>query len=497
MKKLKRKSIAKTAPKTKEKEIVERAKKLFQNPLLIVPYPLDAKSEKPISKLRKEIEKLNEIKEDVKRLEKLSKKKGLVGALAGTLLIAHSEKAPYLALAKMGKRNIMYAIRGKADREMLISFQYFDDPVLRLLGFKSFVIKNKLILYSWDNRFVCTDKDNIVPDEFLEFVIKKLDLKRDNDCACCRHLTSDMLNGKERPNTDYIKIKWKNVTIGVCKECGRERNTFIEISKHFIDPLLKDHLSLEVILSVSKEAQRYYTDEYLFGSISTDAALINKNLEEWKKSLRGKVFILKDKNFRKDMESFIDALKPNEIEKRALRIILSRIEEPIIADEASASKVLNTYWKRFGRDVLEHFTKDKELAEELYSYDYPPSKILEIAWDLMEKKEKLSRYPSFATMPPVAKFVDKLVKTYVLFGKDKVISMLSRPPENVKERAIAYAFLLALGKGADRKWQYTKVEQEYGEYLKEFVEKLLNSSPERYRENLNALLAASGLEEKV
>ena len=68
---------------------------------------------------------------------------------------------------------------------------------------------------------------------------------------------------------------------------------------------------------------------------------------------------------------------------------------------------------------------------------------------------------------------------------------------DVKQRSIAFAFLLAIGKGKDRKWQYTEIEQEYGAYLKDFVDRLLKSDPENYRKNFNDLLSACGFEERV
>ena len=489
MKKIKKRGIAKTAPKAREKVIVENAKRLLDNVFLVVPIPYGEKAKKAVAKLRKRLEKVDRFKGDVKRLEKLSKKKGFAGALAGTLLIAHSGKAPYLASVRIGGKEVMYAVRGKADRDLLISFQHFDDPILRLVGFKEFAFKNKLALYSWNEHFVCTDRK--VPEEFIEFIVKELGLEKKGDLACCQHLAS---NSKD----NHLRIRWENANLimKICLQCGKNKNTIMEMSKYFIDPNLREHIHPEVILKTSSEGRKDHLDEYLFGNL-TDAGFIEKNIDEWKKSLKGRIYILRDVSYGTDVEKFIRELKPNEVEERALRMIFSKLEEPVIAEDASPNKVLATYWKRFGLEVLEEFTKDRDLAKELYDLPYPPSKILEIAVSIKQKKEKLSRFPSIRSPSPAIEFIDKLAKSYLIFGKEKVLSMLSKPPKDVKQRSIAFAFLLAIGKGEDRKWQYTEIEQEYGAYLKDFVDRLLKSDPENYRKNFNDLLSACGFEERV
>ena len=107
------------------------------------------------------------------------------------------------------------------------------------------------------------------------------------------------------------------------------------------------------------------------------------------------------------------------------------------------------------------------------------------------------KYPTYENLPPVAKFIDDIAKEYIAHGKEKVLSILSKPPKGIKERALAYAFLLALGKGEERKWQYKKEEVEFGEFLKRYVVKLLSSKPEEYHENLKMLLSVSGVSEEI
>ena len=135
--------------------------------------------------------------------------------------------------------------------------------------------------------------------------------------------------------------------------------------------------------------------------------------------------------------------------------------------------------------------------DKLLSIDETPSRIIEIAVKTAERKKKLSEYPDYKKLPPTARFVDDLVKNYLLFGEQKVLSLLSKPPEETKKRSIAFAFLLALGKGDERKWQYSDVEVEYGRFLKEYVDRLLNASPKEYNKLLKELILASGSDENI
>jgi hypothetical protein len=137
------KSFARTAPKSQEKYLIDNAKKLQQNPFLILPTCTEG-SKKYFQKLHRQIAKIQQYHDNEAKLEKLSNKKGLDGALAGTLLLAISEKAPYLAALTFPTGDVTYALRGKADKEKLIAVQHFDDPIFRLRGIKDLVFKKKL-----------------------------------------------------------------------------------------------------------------------------------------------------------------------------------------------------------------------------------------------------------------------------------------------------------------------------------------------------------------
>ena len=190
-------TFARTAAKSMEKKLIINAKKLKNNPYLILPKFEDDYSKKHIGKIKKNIDKIQRYKDDVKKLEKFSNKKGLEGALAGTLLLAHSEKAPYLAVAKFPIGDITYAKRGKAEVEKLIAVQHFDDPVLRLMGIKDIALKKRLHVYSWDDGFLSTGIEAKPPKDFISFIKQQVDFTTKSGTTTCEHLNVENVKKAE------------------------------------------------------------------------------------------------------------------------------------------------------------------------------------------------------------------------------------------------------------------------------------------------------------
>lgn len=500
-------TFARTASKSMEKKLVENAKKIKENPYLLLPECNDRHSSKCFDKLKKSIEKVSRYSDDTKKLEKFSNKKGLEGAVAGTMLIAHSEKAPYLAVAKFSTGDVTYAQRGKAGKEKLIASQHFDDPVLRLLGIKDTAQKRNIHVYSWDNGFVSTGTQADPPKDFIDFVLKKSNLKVKDKIAFCGDIALDSVKKRQILDKNYILIDWKSadVSIAICENCAKEReNTFFSITKYMLNPDVSNDFSIEVIGQVlkKKEAENQPTqkiDEYLSGSLS-DYEFIKNNMQHRKEMISDsseKILVLNGISYGTDIEKFVDALKPNKYEKEGLKILLEKIDEPLVFDDATPNKVLEKFWKKHGLDIIISLLDDSDMAEKFYNLDDMPSDILELVLNYKERQKILSKLPKYTSLPPLAKFADSVARMYKTFGEKKTIVELKKGPDNTKGKSVAYAFLLYFGKDKDKKWQYSNVEIEYGEFLKDYVKKLLESKPENYHENLKDLLIASGSSENI
>jgi hypothetical protein len=503
----KMRSFARTASKSMEKKLVENAKKLKENPFLVLPEYHDRYSSKYFDKIKNSIDRVSKYSDDSKKLEKLSNKKGMAGAVAGTLMLVHSEKAPYLAVANFATGDVAYAKRGKADKEKLIATQHFDDPVLRLLGIRDIAQKKKLHVYSWNNGFLSTGLKANPPKDFVDFVFKKNDLKKKDNIATCKDINPEIIRKKQVSNKNYILINWKsaNISIAICESCAKQRkNTLFDITKYMLAVKLSDDFSIDVIDHVLKkkdvgDKSAEYIGEYLSGDIS-DYEFIKKSIQHHKDIIKEsdeKLLVLDGVSYGTDVEGFISALKPNKYEKEGLMLLLKRINEPVIFDDATPNKVLEKFWKEQGISIINELVNDSEMAKDFHQLDDTPSNILELVLNYKERQKILSKLPKYKNLPTLAKFIDNVTRTCKTFGEKKAIAELKKRPDTHKGKSIAYAFLLYFGKESDKKWQYLPLEIEYGEFLQDYIKRLVESKPEDYHDRLKELLAASGSSENI
>jgi hypothetical protein len=500
-------SFARTAPKSQEKYLIENAKKLQQNPFLILPTCSEG-NEKYFSKLRKQLSKIQRFSTNEEKLDKLANKKGLDGALAGTLLLAISEKAPYLAVLSFPTGDITYAHRGKADKEKLIAVQHFDDPVFRLRGIKDLVFKKQLHVYSWDNGYVCTGRDARPPPEFITFIKNIVGFTTENDIVHCPHVPAEIAKNKEYLNLNYLRIEWKpaQTTIAICENCTKTtKNTLFTVSKYILQKNLSDDFHIDVMTQIGKhsslsDAQKAHSlREYLAGNIPDYDFVkqIAKSHEEHVRNAEEKIFVVDGISYGNDIAGFLNALDPAPMEKTALEFFLDKNQQPVIVSKITPSKLLERFWDQYGKEFLETILDDTTIIETLFHLDDTPSNIILLANEYKQRKIILSQLPVYTNLPPLAAFADTVARSYMTFGEKKALAEIKKHPDTPKGKSIAYAFLLALGKGTDVQWKYSKEEVEYGEFLQNHAKKFLEAKPEEYSKRLQDLLSAGGSSEKI
>lgn len=501
-------TFTRTATKSQEKNLIENAKKLRDDPFIILPECTEDNCKKYFVKIRRRLEKISRFKDDADKLEKLSNKKGLESAFAGTLSLAISGKAPYLGVVKFPIGDITYAQRGKAEKEKLIAVQRFDDPILRLLGIKDLAFKKGLYVYSWNKGFVCTGVKASPPKEFIDFIVNKLGFSYKNNVIFCNHVNPEKAKNKEFLKKYYLRINWKSTgtIIAICENCTKStKNTMFNISKYMLVPDLSNDFKVDVVAQVVKhkdpslKQETKYLQDYLSGKL-TDYDFINKNVknqEETVKQSEEKILVLNGVSYGSDVQGFVDALKPNKHEKLALEFILEKIEEPLVVSEVNSNKILEMYWDQNGKEFICSIIDDENMADSLFNLDDTPSNILTMVFEYRNRQEILSQLPQYDSLPPLANFADNIARTYKTFGKKKALGEIKKRLDNSKGRSLAYAFLLTFKKGEDTKWQYSKEEIEYGKFLKEYAKNLLDAKPKNYSKALQNLLTASGSDEKI
>ena len=85
-----------------------------------------------------------------------------------------------------------------------------------------------------------------------------------------------------------------------------------------------------------------------------------------------------------------------------------------------------------------------------------------------------------------------------VMGENLVLNMESHGfTVAVYNRTVEKVDKFVNGKGKDKKWKYSQIEIEYGEFLKDYSKKLLDSKPKEYHRTLQELLTASGSSENI
>jgi len=219
--------------------------------------------------------------------------------------------------------------------------------------------------------------------------------------------------------------------------------------------------------------------------------------EESIKESGEKILILDGTSYGTDIDQFIKAIKPNKFEKEGLGFILQQVQEPVILDNVTPNKVLEKFWKDYGLSAIKSIIDDEVMSKKFFSLDDTPSEILELVFNYRERQQILSQLPKYKSLPQLAKFTDNIVRTYKTFGEREALAEIKKRPDDPKVKSISYAFLLVFGKAKDKKWQYSQVEIEYGDFLKDQAKKLLDSEPKKYHKALKELLSASGSSENI
>ena len=278
----------------------------------------------------------------------------------------------------------------------------------------------------------------------------------------------------------------------------------MNITKYLIVPEISIDFEIDVIGQVVKETEigsleTHDLNEYLSGELS-DIQFIRKNMEKREESIKEsgeKILILNGKSYGTDVDSFVEALKPNKYEKEGLRIILEKINEPVVVDDVTPNKVLERFWNEHGLDTINEIIDDQEMAKKFSKLPDIPSEILKLVLNYSERQQILSKLPKYKSLPQLASFIDSVFRTYKTFGEKEAMAEIKKRQGSTKSKSVGYSFLLVFGKAKDKKWQYSQVEIEYGEFLKEYTKKLLESEPKKYHKNLQELLTVSGSSENI
>ncbi len=459
---------------------MERGRALRQDPTLILPICHGACRRCAFDSLRKKLPLLKNM--DELRVRKEANRKNLIGAVAGTISLTFDEKAPYLMIAHMPQGDVSYALKGKADQDLLIGIQYYDDPFLRLFAFRNMAKRKKLHIYSWGNLITCSDITD-PPKEFIEWVSKKYEIE-----------------GKD------IKVRWSTTELEFGDERSKAKTN--TISKFLQYTALPELETIEVkvdILNCKTSCDRCIMDDldpgyasYIKGEID-DSELFKKYREELKTMAPERDFFISENDcYGGDRDLFISSLGPNEVEKIALNVGLKR---GIYIDKGTSSKLIEAIWDESKEDMVMAVVGDSSLAKEVLSLKTGSSSDrLGRGYFMRRVKEIGAKLPTYKKLPKVALVADEIARAYKADGESLALGVLEgwmRRGEDTKVKSVIRAFLLALNaeKGSD--WRFSQIEMELGEYLRGHAQNLLESEGDEYDSVLKEMVRETGVTEEI
>lgn len=494
-KRVKLKGIKHT-PKRLESDILEKSKNLWENPSLIRPKCAGKCFLCPFDKTFSSINKIGSLKENSDALIKLSSKgkDDIFKAYCATISLYAAGSVPYLATTKLAGEEISFAQRGSVGKDKLIGALYYDDPRIRLLLFNTIAKKKNLHIYSFGENIVCSKRPNM-PVDYIHDTFLDTPYEFPNNSLQCDHESDGAL---------IIKILSAEKKIRVCNDCVKDVSTLQHIIARMIavDVLDDFEVYVEHIYHSENEDGIVKIDEktlrdYSLGIIN-DASLLNSIIKDRIKTLKSRdtvTYIIGSKNYGSETENFLNNLKGSEIDIKAISEYLKKNPRSIIIRDEKATEVLKEIWSDY-RGVIAALSSD-EIANSFVDVSkLNPSQVLKNAYNKHISFDVVSCLPVFKQPGVITKYADNYTKAAKVGGPDMLRqSILEIAPKDSKTRSLSVAFTTAMG--IEPIVKCTDKEMSFATYLLPFVKQLIESDGEKYRENMNVLLTATGSGESV
>jgi hypothetical protein len=528
---------ARIASSSEQAQLVSRAKRMAEDPGVLLPVCTDSHDPcKEWPRLNAKLKRIAAGKKSESGLNWQSKSflgSNLTKAFAGTLLLLHSEKSPYLAHFDLktpeGPERVNYAKRGTAKAAVLAGVQNYHHPRYRLLAFGDQISKG-YHLYSTREKLYCAGHEPGPPDAYVEDALRKTPytVVGEKGKRSCPHPSAGRA----------LVLLWKaaDLEVRICEECVLPKHRLIASladrigsrhpQKEFDATVhlgikcvgedkcsIRSRLSPEEFVHFSGEEEEFSgkdvkldfleakIDDKQFLDFGTEVALA-WNLRNLRDSGK-KVFVSEGKCYGKKSKEFINSLNPNEEERLALEKLVEVAEGPIVVNEGTAAKVLAEYWDDHREALVKHVAEDSKVAKSVLAgadddEELTPSEVLKRAMKRGRYSKILGDLPDYRDLPEVAAFCDDMARVSKTEGSKGVVRHVeSYHGHNVKVKAIGFAAMLAIGEGKGKEWKFTKEEREFADFLKGFVQLMFEAKGRAYHEALQSLLSASGSGERV
>lgn len=495
---------AKATPKRLEKDLLEKSRRLADDPSLLIPQCTGDCRSCYFDKIHRKLERVAAYRDQAEKLMGFaSHGDQLIRAYAATLSLSAAGNIPFLATAKLPAGEISYAVRGKVDKEKLIGVQYFDDPDIRLLAYWDIARKRDLHIYSTRDGLICSPKP-LAPESYIREMLDEAPYEF-KDGRSCGHPDARV----------KLIIQWHSpdITLEVCRDCLREVNLVQHLSSRIAARNPSDDFGVQVkhdfqyLGKVEGDAEQEFPlppdlrQSYLEGKISDQEVVseyIQRKFEAIRKSGR-KIYIIGEQCFGDDKEAFLDRIRGSEVEKTVLTRLIMEKEISLVTDSDIAGRIIAELWDSYRMDMVSYVADEKDLEEAKRRVkDESPSALLKEAARIHASREIYSSLPEYNRLGEIGSMADFFARIFKTEGKESLLRAMERErSRGHRQRAIKYAFISAIGEADVRGWQFTAEEKDFGTYLAQFAKKLMEAEGDEYDEALRLLLDASGAMEEV
>ena len=461
---------------------------------------------------RSELEAVREVRDDAKRLEKLARwGDPLARAYAGLLHYYLDPKPPVVVGFALPAGEVSFAALARTDREAEVAVQQSDEPDRLLLGYLDWARKG-LHFFATRKVLFCTGPSPEPPSEFRAETIANLPYRLVENPASHRFECTHLAAEEPRP---FLEVGWPGARTAfrLCRRCAKEdRHLLSSLSDGTAgpdpsgdfpvsaDPNVRCRGGPECIHASLPPLSKALRRSYELGKLS-DAGLLDAFTSETSERVArsGRTTLLAGGVcYGSALGPFLDALTPTPVERKALEAVLGAWDGPFEVDEPRASRALEKLWSDHADTIVRTIVADpreaRRLVDETRSSPGRVAEVLKRAERSSEEKELLGTLPKYSRLAPEAAWADRVARafrTHREAGAERAV--LQSLPSEGKERGIAYAFLVALGRDNAHSWQFSPTEREFGSALGDRARELLHAPPKEYHGALDRLLQSAGV----
>ena len=496
----------------READLVARAKALRQSVDPLLPKLTEDCPTERFDRLRSALEEIREASDDERRLGRLARwGDPIPRAYAGLLKFALDPKPIVVVMFPTAGGDVSYAALAGTEREAEVAVQRSEEPDRLLLGYLTWA-RRGFHFFATRRTLWCTGRSPTPPREFVTERLAELPYRFVEDAPHhlyrCPHLAAN----EPRP---FLEVGWPGADLSfrLCRRCAKDdRHLLGALSDGAAvpDPEAEFPVSAELNVDCRGGEACVHRDlpptpkallkRYVLGRLA-DAQLLDGYLDELRPRLERasrRTLVAGGVCYGSDLETFLDALEPSVVERRALTTVLGQLTGSFEVDEPSASRALERLWGGHAEEIVGAVVTDPEEARRLVEEARgAPGRVVEILKRLQrrsEERELLETLPRYDRLAPEAAWADRIARAFRVQGEGGAERAIVRSlPREGKERGLGFGFLLALGRASAHAWQFSPTEREFGTALEPRVRELLRAPADRYHGALDALLRAAGV----